>query len=85
MIYSVTKRCNLNCKGCYARAQHREAEVEMGEDRIRALSSEFLKEIRANRGKLRETRGGCALWENREWVATILSHASTSRESRGDS
>ena len=26
MIASVTHRCNLQCKGCYARAQHREAE-----------------------------------------------------------
>ena len=23
MIFSVTKRCNLNCKGCYEQAQHR--------------------------------------------------------------
>jgi len=24
MIFSVTKRCNLNCKGCYEKAQHRQ-------------------------------------------------------------
>lgn len=49
-----------------------------------ALSSEFLREIRANRGKLKETRGGCALWENREWVAAILNHASSAKGSRTD-
>ena len=26
MIFSVTKRCNLNCKGCYEHAQHRQGE-----------------------------------------------------------
>jgi len=40
LIYSVTKRCNLNCKGCYARAQHRSDANEMGGDRIRALFAE---------------------------------------------
>ncbi|HRR54370.1 MAG TPA: radical SAM protein [Candidatus Methanomethylicus sp.] len=40
LIYSVTKSCNLNCKGCYARAQHRSDADEMGGDRIRALFAE---------------------------------------------
>lgn len=33
-----------------------------------ALSSPLLKEIRQNHDLLKETKGGCALWENREWV-----------------
>jgi len=37
-----------------------------------ALNSEFLKKIRENHQNLKETRGGCALWENREWVASLL-------------
>ncbi len=38
-----------------------------------ALRSEFLKVIRQNHDKLTETRGGCALWENRAWVQSLLS------------
>jgi MoaA/NifB/PqqE/SkfB family radical SAM enzyme len=37
-----------------------------------ALSSDFLRKIRENHDKLSETKGGCALWENREWVQSIL-------------
>jgi MoaA/NifB/PqqE/SkfB family radical SAM enzyme len=37
-----------------------------------ALGSEFLKKIRENHENLKETRGGCALWENRQWVASLL-------------
>jgi MoaA/NifB/PqqE/SkfB family radical SAM enzyme len=37
-----------------------------------ALGSEFLKKIRENRENLKETRGGCALWENRQWVESQL-------------
>lgn len=33
-----------------------------------ALKSRFLKSIRDNHNKLSEHKGGCALWENREWV-----------------
>lgn len=33
-----------------------------------ALNSRLLKEIRQNHDLLNETKGGCALWENREWV-----------------
>lgn len=40
MIVSVTHRCNLACKGCYARAQHRDAEPEMSPDKLRAVLSE---------------------------------------------
>jgi MoaA/NifB/PqqE/SkfB family radical SAM enzyme len=37
-----------------------------------ALRSEFLKKIRENHESLKETKGGCALWENRQWVASLL-------------
>jgi MoaA/NifB/PqqE/SkfB family radical SAM enzyme len=37
-----------------------------------ALSSEFLRKIRENHENLKETKGGCALWENRQWVASLL-------------
>lgn len=37
-----------------------------------ALGSEFLKQVRENHDNLKETRGGCALWENRQWVRSLL-------------
>jgi MoaA/NifB/PqqE/SkfB family radical SAM enzyme len=37
-----------------------------------ALSSTFLADIRRNHEQLSETRGGCALWENRAWVQALL-------------
>lgn len=37
-----------------------------------ALGSEFLKKIRENHETLKETGGGCALWENREWVQSLV-------------
>ena len=37
-----------------------------------ALQSSFLEAIRKNHGRLTETRGGCALWTNREWVRSLL-------------
>jgi MoaA/NifB/PqqE/SkfB family radical SAM enzyme len=37
-----------------------------------ALGSKFLKQIRENHENLKETKGGCALWENRQWVASLL-------------
>lgn len=39
-----------------------------------ALESRFLQEIRKNHSRLTETAGGCALWEEREWVQSLLSH-----------
>lgn len=36
-----------------------------------ALSSRLLKEIRQNHDLLSETKGGCALWENREFVQAL--------------
>ena len=40
MIISITNRCNLNCKGCYAHALHKNKGVEMSEERLRNLISE---------------------------------------------
>ncbi|MDD5066939.1 MAG: radical SAM protein [bacterium] len=37
-----------------------------------ALQSSFLKTIRENHSRLTETRGGCALWTNRDWVSSVL-------------
>jgi MoaA/NifB/PqqE/SkfB family radical SAM enzyme len=39
-----------------------------------ALQSRLLETIRNNQGRLTETAGGCALWENREWVESLLTH-----------
>ena len=39
VITSITKRCNLHCKGCYARAQHR-PEAEMSAGRLRSVVHE---------------------------------------------
>lgn len=40
MIISITSRCNLRCKGCYAHAQHREQEAEMSADKLRSVIAE---------------------------------------------
>jgi len=40
-----------------------------------ALHSPLLGAIRENHGRLAETRGGCALWAEREWVRTLLPRA----------
>ncbi len=37
-----------------------------------ALQSNFLKTIRDNHQKLSETKGGCALWDQRDWVRSLL-------------
>jgi MoaA/NifB/PqqE/SkfB family radical SAM enzyme len=36
------------------------------------LSSDFLKRIRQSEEHLDETEGGCALWNKREWVQSLL-------------
>jgi MoaA/NifB/PqqE/SkfB family radical SAM enzyme len=38
-----------------------------------ALRSPLLEKIRANHANLQETSGGCALWAEREWVASLTS------------
>lgn len=40
MIVSVTHRCNLACKGCYARTQHPQIEAEMPPEKLRSVVSE---------------------------------------------
>jgi MoaA/NifB/PqqE/SkfB family radical SAM enzyme len=40
MIASITKRCNLQCKGCYARALHRSPETEMSASKLRSVIAE---------------------------------------------
>ncbi|MCX6233585.1 MAG: hypothetical protein NT175_02530 [Bacteroidetes bacterium] len=37
-----------------------------------ALSSELLSKIRENHHKLTETSGGCALWQEKEWLQLLL-------------
>lgn len=39
MIFSVTKRCNLNCKGCYHHAQHRQS-IDLPIERVSRLFEE---------------------------------------------
>lgn len=40
MIFSVTNKCNLKCKGCYAQAIHRLPDEEMSNAKIRAIIEE---------------------------------------------
>lgn len=37
-----------------------------------ALQSDFLRKIRDNHEMLTETAGGCALWDKRDWVKSLL-------------
>lgn len=37
LILSVTRRCNLNCRGCYARELHSRSEPEMDDDLLRSI------------------------------------------------
>jgi len=38
---------------------------------VDGLKSPLLAAIRANHAQLQETRGGCALWNQREWVSSL--------------
>ena len=40
VIASVTRRCNLHCKGCYARAQQRSQEPELTPAQLRGILAE---------------------------------------------
>lgn len=40
MIVSITRRCNLACKGCYMREQHRKPAPEMGGGELRSVISQ---------------------------------------------
>jgi MoaA/NifB/PqqE/SkfB family radical SAM enzyme len=42
-----------------------------------ALGSDFLRIIRENAGKLKESQGGCTLWENRAWVVEQVKASQT--------
>lgn len=43
LIFSLTTRCNLTCKGCYAQALHPPSDKEMGEAKIRGMMEEAKK------------------------------------------
>ena len=40
LIFSVTNRCNLQCKGCYHQALHRSSQAEMSADKLRSIVEE---------------------------------------------
>ena len=40
IIYSITNRCNLNCKGCFHWALHEAGEVEMSDKKLRSTIAE---------------------------------------------
>jgi MoaA/NifB/PqqE/SkfB family radical SAM enzyme len=40
MIFSITNRCNLHCKGCYHHALERTGKREMSQEKLRSIFSE---------------------------------------------
>ncbi len=46
-----------------------------------ALQSKFLQKIRSNEDELKETGGGCVLWQKREWVKTLLNESGNTETS----
>ena len=40
LIFSVTGKCNLQCKGCYSHAQHRNQEAELSPQKLRDIIAE---------------------------------------------
>lgn len=40
MIFSITNKCNLHCKGCYHLALHRSSRPEMSVDKLRSILAE---------------------------------------------
>ncbi len=40
MIFSITNRCNLHCKGCYHQALRQLSQPEMSEDKLRSIIAE---------------------------------------------
>ncbi|MFC1948151.1 radical SAM protein [Chloroflexota bacterium] len=40
IIYSITNRCNLNCKGCFHWALHEAGDIEMSDEKLRSTISE---------------------------------------------
>jgi MoaA/NifB/PqqE/SkfB family radical SAM enzyme len=43
LMVSVTSRCNLRCKGCYMRAQHRGSRPDMDPDQLRILVDQAIE------------------------------------------
>ena len=40
LIFSITNRCNLDCKGCYQKEFHPEAEKELSVDKLKKITQE---------------------------------------------
>ena len=40
IIYSITNRCNLNCKGCFHWALHEAGDIEMSDEKLRNTIAE---------------------------------------------
>ena len=40
IIYSITNRCNLNCKGCFHWALHEASDIEMSDEKLRSTIAE---------------------------------------------
>jgi MoaA/NifB/PqqE/SkfB family radical SAM enzyme len=40
IIYSITNRCNLNCKGCFHWALHEAGDIEMSDEKLRSTIAE---------------------------------------------
>ncbi len=40
IIYSITNRCNLNCKGCFHWALHEADDIEMSDEKLRSTIAE---------------------------------------------
>ena len=40
MVFSITNRCNLHCKGCYSQALRESSPAEMSEDKMRSIITE---------------------------------------------
>lgn len=40
IFFSITKDCNLNCKGCYQKAQHRTSEKDLSTEKIISILKE---------------------------------------------
>ena len=47
-----------------------------------ALQSDFLKAVRENDHHLKETKGGCALWREREWLKSLLGEKPAEKDDR---
>ena len=76
MIASVTHRCNLRCKGCYAMAQHLlpETEMEMSADKLRKTIGEAKELGRIHRPPRRGRTADAVrrFWKSRETIPDII-------------